>query len=178
MPGHGEGFGMPDVPADKAPARHARWMDELAALARGDMALRSYADRAAVAARLRATNPRLPLDKANWLAGEWAHPVTQADGSTRWELRSDPAHRVVFPRIYRADEVLAHYRAITAPVLMVRAAEGALHAPIRPGFNLADADERLHSVPDHRNAVVADAGHMLHHDQPAEVARLVAGFLA
>ena len=38
--------------------------------------------------------------------------------------------------------------------------------------------ERLKTVPDARVARVEDAGHMLHHDQPAKVAALIEAFLA
>jgi pimeloyl-ACP methyl ester carboxylesterase len=38
--------------------------------------------------------------------------------------------------------------------------------------------ERLKNVADARSAVIADAGHMLHHDQPEQLARLIEDFLA
>jgi pimeloyl-ACP methyl ester carboxylesterase len=42
---------------------------------------------------------------------------------------------------------------------------------------LAEYHERLRSVPDCRTARIEDAGHMLHHDQPAQLARLIEDFL-
>jgi pimeloyl-ACP methyl ester carboxylesterase len=42
---------------------------------------------------------------------------------------------------------------------------------------LAELQRRFASVPGAEQATVADAGHMLHHDQPEAVARLIGGFL-
>ena len=45
-------------------------------------------------------------------------------------------------------------------------------------FTLEEYHERLKSVPDCRIARVENAGHMLHHDQPEEVAKLIDNFFA
>ena len=37
--------------------------------------------------------------------------------------------------------------------------------------------ERLKTVPQLRQALIRDAGHMLHHDQPVQLARLLEEFL-
>ena len=56
---------------------------------------------------------------------------------------------------------------------------GILHACHLPGFlaNLPEFYERLQSVPNLRTADLADAGHMLHHDQPQLLALLVENFM-
>ena len=72
-----EGFGMPASKPTKAPKRYAEWMDELKALQRGEMALKTYDSADGVARRLMKTNPRLPQDKAQWLARHWARPNAQ-----------------------------------------------------------------------------------------------------
>ena len=171
-----EGFGLADVPAEQAAARHGQWLDELAALRRGEKRLADYDSREAVARRLQRNNPRLPATRADWLAGEWARPVVQADGGVRWRIRGDDAHRVVSARIFRADEVLAHYRAIACPLLAVHASHGTLAGAGRDGHVLADFHDRLRQVADVTIAEVPDAGHMLHHDQPRRVAELIQNF--
>jgi pimeloyl-ACP methyl ester carboxylesterase len=45
-------------------------------------------------------------------------------------------------------------------------------------YSLAEYHERLRCVPDARRAVVHDAGHMLHHDQPEQLAQLIESFLS
>jgi pimeloyl-ACP methyl ester carboxylesterase len=172
-----EGFGLADVPAQEAATRHGQWLDELAALRSGAKAMAGYDSLEAVARRLRRNNPRLPQPLADWLAGEWAGPVVQGDGSTRWFIRGEAAHRVVSARVFRADETLAHYQAIQCPVLAVHAGDDTLSARGQGGHSLAEFHRRLAVVPHSRIAMVEDAGHMLHHDQPLKVAELVDNFL-
>ncbi|RZI67401.1 alpha/beta fold hydrolase [Variovorax guangxiensis] len=171
-----EGFGMPERHPEEAPARYGQWIDQLKRLHRGELALQGYADVGGVARRLMKTNPRLTQDKAEWLAGHWAAQRTQADGSTQWGIQGDASHKVINANIYRLDEALALYAAIAAPVLAVEASDDSL-ARWAGRYTLEDYRERLKSVRDVRTAVVQDAGHMLHHDQPETVARQIEDFL-
>ena len=165
-----EGFGMPDVPADEAPVRLQRWLDELKA----PQQLRAYDDLAAVAQRLRQTNPRLAPARAAWLAAEWAEQ--QADG--RWHLRADAAHKRVNPIPYRAAEALATWRRISAPVLWLEGRDSRTPAAWGDRYPRAEFEARLAVVPRLQRATIADAGHMLHHDQPEAVAAAIESFLA
>ncbi|MCI4439806.1 alpha/beta hydrolase [Tibeticola sp.] len=169
-----EGFGLPATRPEQAGARYAQWLDELRALHAGDLRLKDYDSLDAVARRLMKTNPRLSPDKASWLAQHWAEP----DAAGRWRILGDAAHKITHPMLYRVEEVLAIYRAITAPVLAVEADGDSLSQWWKGRYSLAEYHERLRAVPDCRVAVVADAGHMLHHDQPEELARLIESFLA
>jgi pimeloyl-ACP methyl ester carboxylesterase len=175
-----EGFGMPVTRPEQAPPRLARWLDELKALRQGGIAMKAYASLDDVAQRLMKNNRRLPPDKAQWLAGQWARQT--ADG--RWQVMADAAHKVVNPILSRVEETLALYAAIAAPVLSVEAGDDSLaqraQDPKRVGspYTLADYHARLKHVPHHQIAVVPDAGHMLHHDQPRAVAGLIEAFLA
>jgi pimeloyl-ACP methyl ester carboxylesterase len=173
-----EGFGMPATRAAQAPGRYAQWMDELKALHRGETALKPYDDAAGVARRLMKTNPRLTQDKADWLAQHWARPEDGDDGTTRWTVLGDPAHKITNAQLYRLDEALAVFQRITAPTLAVEASDDSLSQWWNGRYTLAEYHERLKSVPNARQAVVHDAGHMLHHDQPLQVARLIEDFLA
>ena len=49
---------------------------------------------------------------------------------------------------------------------------------VKGAYTLEEYHERLKNVADARTAVIADAGHMLHHDQPEQLARLIVDFLA
>jgi pimeloyl-ACP methyl ester carboxylesterase len=169
-----EGFGMPASKPAKAPGRYAQWMDELKALQRGEMALNTYDSVDGVARRLMKTNPRLSQDKADWLAGHWACPNAQG----QWEILGDAAHKIVNAQLFRLDEVLALYAAITAPTLAVEASDDSLGLWWKGRYTLDEYHERLKAVPDCRTAVVPDAGHMLHHDQPQAVAALIENFLS
>jgi pimeloyl-ACP methyl ester carboxylesterase len=168
-----EGFGMPATQPDQAPRRYARWMDELKALHRGEMALKRYESTAGVASRLMKTNKRLTQDKADWLAQHWAKP----DPDGMWRILGDPAHKITNAQLYRVDEVLAMFRSISAPTLMVEASDNSLSHWWQGKYTLDEFHERLKSVPDCRRAVIQDAGHMLHHDQPEQLAQLLQQFL-
>ena len=80
-------------------------------------------------------------------------------------------------QLFRVDETLALYARITAPVLAVEASDDSLGQWWEDRFRLDEYHERPDHVPNCRVAVVQDAGHMLHHDQPEAVARLIEEFL-
>jgi pimeloyl-ACP methyl ester carboxylesterase len=168
-----EGFGMPASKPTKAPQRYAEWMDELKALQRGEMALKTYDSADGVARRLMKTNPRLPQDKAQWLARHWARPNAQG----QWEILGDAAHKITNAMLFRLEEALALYAAITAPTLSIEASDDSLGLWWKGRYTLEEYHQRLQSVPDCRIARVEDAGHMLHHDQPQAVAALIEEFL-
>jgi pimeloyl-ACP methyl ester carboxylesterase len=160
-----EGFGLSATTPDKAPRRYAKWMDEL----KTRPSMRPYDSIADVAAKLIKNNPRLSQDKADFLAPHWA-----AKKGEQWEILGDPWHRGISPVLYRVEEVLACWRAITAPTLWVEAAQTDSRKFLG---GIPDFEERLTHVPNLTKAMVQDAGHMLHHDQPQEVARLIDQFI-
>ena len=168
-----EGFGMAATRPSQAPKRYALWMDELKAFHRGEMALKGYDSAEGVALRLMKTNRRLGQDKADWLARHWARQ--EADG--QWRILGDAAHKITNASLYRVDEVLEIYRAISAPTLSVEASDNSLEKWWNEKFTLDEYHERLKSVPSVEQAKVSDAGHMLHHDQPGQVANLIEKFL-
>ncbi|MGV3571678.1 MAG: alpha/beta fold hydrolase [Ramlibacter sp.] len=168
-----EGFGMPATRPAQAPGRYAKWMNELKAYHRGELELKAYDDIAGVARRLMKTNKRLAQAKADWLAPHWAR---QADDG-RWHILGHAAHKISNASLFRVDEVLEVYKAIRAPVLAVEASDDSLGQWWQGRFTLAEYHERLKAVSDLRLGHVADAGHMLHHDQPETVAQLIEEFL-
>lgn len=167
-----EGFGMPATQADQAPARMGQWLDELKAQRDGANELKPYADAAGVAARLMKTNRRLGADKANWLAQHWAQPGS--DG--QWRILGDAAHKVINPYLFHVEEALAMYGRIAAPVLAVEASDDSLGMWWKGKYTLAEFHARLKAVPVLEKAVIQDAGHMLHHDQPQLLAAMIEMF--
>jgi len=163
-----EGFGLAATRPDQAPKRYARWLEEL----RESPQLRPYESFAALADRLQSSNPRLPREKAEFLARHWGQEVN-GKGVT---LRSDPAHKIVNPVLYRHEEARACWQLASAPVLWVEAAES--DALKRVGLDAAAHAERRASFRTLRHVTVPGSGHMLHHDQPQAVARLLEDFLA
>ncbi|HYM46953.1 MAG TPA: alpha/beta hydrolase, partial [Burkholderiaceae bacterium] len=166
-----EGFGLRATRAEQAPARYAQWIDHL----KQGATLRDYSSREEVAARLMKNNPRLSGERAAFLAEHWALP----DGSGRFRVAGDPAHRIVNPTLYRIEEVLACWQGIECPVLWVRAAQTDVlrHVGADRDAALREVETRKSALRDVESAIVEDAGHMLHHDQPGKLARLIDEFL-
>ncbi len=171
-----DGFGIPAEAPDVAATKFAAWLDALA----DPPDFAPYRNLDAVADRLQKNNPRLPRDKAVFLALHWAEEA--ADGSAR--LTSDPRHKLPFPTVSRLEEAYAVWRNITAPVLWVAGAESRIsqwldgqpkgatgaggHAGIR---------DRIAHIPNARLVTIANAGHMLHHDQPGAAAAAIETFV-
>ena len=161
-----EGAGMPPSDPTRAPDRLAKWLDALQTGAR----LRDYDSVAAVAERLMKTNQRLRPDRAHWLAQRWSRVNAQG----QYQLLADPRHKIINPYLYRADEVDACWAAIEAPVLWIDAE----HQSDRLAFTKTDAYQARQALVRRLSRhVLADAGHMLHHDQPEALAELVRGFI-
>ncbi|NBX56501.1 MAG: alpha/beta hydrolase [Betaproteobacteria bacterium] len=168
-----EGFGLATTKPEEAPNRYAKWMDEMKALRAGDMSLRSYPSASAVARRLMKTNPRLEADKAEWLAQHWARANAQGE----WDILGHPAHKVTYANLFRVDEVLAMYQRISAPVLNVEASDNSLETWWNGRYTLDEYHERIKLVKRVHTVVIQHAGHMMHHDQPGELARQMEAFL-
>ncbi len=161
-----EGFGLKDNPPEMAPARFARWLDEL----KSPPQARRYASLDDVAMRLRKNNPRLSVEQAAFLAGHWSVPTAAGD----FEIAGDPAHKIVNPVLYRWAEIAACWAQIVCPVLWVEAADTDAHRWAGDAAEIARRIAELRSV---EVARIDDAGHMLHHDQPGVVAHLIERFV-
>ncbi|MBA3599508.1 MAG: alpha/beta hydrolase [Methylibium sp.] len=165
-----EGFGLPDGPATLAPKRYAAWLDEL----RQPQRLRDYAGVDEVAERLRRNNPRLTAERAAWLAPHWSR---RDEATGRWVIQGDPAHKRANPVLYRAEEALACWARITAPVLWVEGRQTDVAKYWGDRYPRNEFETRLKVVPKVERVILEDAGHMLHHDQPEQLAAHIERFL-
>ncbi len=162
-----EGFGASRTKPEDAPARFERWLDEVLEPPQ----FGPYASFDAVAARLKKNNARLADDKALFLAQHWAKQI--APGVVT--LNSDPKHKMVNPVLNRIEEVFACWQRITAPVLWVSGADSSAR-----GWRADIASQlaqRKAAIPNLSEVVLAECGHMMHHDQPEQLARVIEDFL-
>ena len=165
-----EGFGMQATQPEQAPKRYAKWLQEL----RTPPILRSYASRAEVALRLQKTNPRLSDERAEFLSQYWA----AENAAGEWDILADPLHKSSSPILYRLEEALACWRQISAPVLWVEAEHTELLAKMgNPEQVRSEIARRIAHVPHLQQVIISQAGHMLHHDQPEQLASLIEEFL-
>jgi pimeloyl-ACP methyl ester carboxylesterase len=161
-----EGIGLPRTQASQAPARLAQWLDEL----REPLSAGEYAGLAELAARVARRNPRLGPEQAEFIAACWSEPV--AGG--RVLLVADPAHRRTNPYLYRREEMEACWRAIEARVLLVIGGESEVLQRLAPEGGVESFKA---IVPKLVIEQVAGAGHMLHHEAPRVIARLIENFV-
>jgi len=162
-----EGFGMPGNDPDEAPGRYTNWLDQM----RKPPKARHYADRAALAQRLRRINPRLTEPRAAFLAQHFG--AEQAD---HIEVASDPYHKVLTPYPYRLEEAKACWRRVTAPVLWVEADDSTAMMMYR-GLGDTDYQARWSCFQNLRRVLLANASHNMHHDQPEQLAQLIEEFM-
>ena len=161
-----EGIGLPRTQPTQAPARLAQWLDEL----RAPLAAGEYASLAELAARVAKRNPRLTPEQAGFIAACWSRPLP--GGGVR--LLADPAHRRTNPYLYRREEMEACWRAISARVLLVVGGNSELLPRLAPEGGVESFKA---IVPGLVVEQVAGAGHMLHHEAPRAVARLIERFV-
>jgi len=162
-----EGFGSGRFAPDEARGRYVRWLKEL----REPPRFRPYASFDEVAARIRKNSPHLTPERARFLATHWARE--EAPG--RVVLVSDPKHRLVNPVLWRLEEVLACWKHITAPTLWVQGEETT--AMWWRKDTPEQFAERTSAFRDFRSVTMPRAGHMMHHDQPEALARILEDFL-
>jgi pimeloyl-ACP methyl ester carboxylesterase len=157
-----EGLGPPSEPETEPPDRMAQWLrevDERRARPPRPMPTLELARE-----RLQQANPRLTPELATLLAGKATRPV---EGGFVWAY--DPLHRTRSPSPSSVAVFRTFLRRIACPTLLIDASD----SPFRAWID----DDRATELRDRRTCTIADAGHMLHQDQPDALAREVASFL-
>jgi pimeloyl-ACP methyl ester carboxylesterase len=162
-----EGLGLARHAPDQAPVRYRQWLDQL----KDPPAFKPYRSFDEVAARLRKSNPRLPEEHAAFLARHWAKELPGGEVV----LHSDPRHKTFNPYLFRIDEAIACWRRVTAPVLLVSGRQSDI--PARMKDTPEQLAERKGAYRDRREVTLEDCGHMMHHDQPQRLARIIEDFL-
>ncbi|MGH8772700.1 MAG: alpha/beta fold hydrolase, partial [Burkholderiales bacterium] len=94
-----EGFGLPQMSSEQIPPRLAQWLQEL----KNAPSFSPYRSFAEVALRLQKNNPRLPDDKAKFLAQHWAKELEPGNVV----LAADPKHKRISPTPYRREDSIA-----------------------------------------------------------------------
>jgi len=159
-------LGLPTNEADEAPGRIRQWLDHQ----RAPPAMRIYASREQLAARLLQFNRRLLPERAMFLATHCSSELP--DG--RLVVACDPWHKVPSPYLYRVEEVMACWRAMTAPVLLVTADEG--YVLQRFARQPGELQRRMDCFANGSRVHIDDCGHNVQHDRPERLAELIESF--
>jgi pimeloyl-ACP methyl ester carboxylesterase len=161
-----EGFGLPQTLPSQAPRRLRQWLDEL----RETPAFNEYESYEQLAIAIQRRHPRIDAPRARYLAGIWAHE----DEAGRIRLMGDARHKRVFPGLYQRDENEAVWRGITAPMLALAGAESTYLTQLGGERGIG---EFRRCVAHCEVKMIADAGHLLHLEQPQILAPLIEAFL-
>jgi pimeloyl-ACP methyl ester carboxylesterase len=159
-----EGIGPIGMNFSDAPARMKKWISELHE--RGRDHFRGYKSLEAGARQLQRTNPRLSDD----FALELARAGMKQNERGQWIWKFDPLHRTTAPQPFYSFQAIEFLRRINCPVLIIEGKQSEQSA--RP-----DKQARLDALRDKRLVQVDNAGHMVHQDNPAMLAALLADFL-
>ena len=161
-----DAFGLPDTDPEETPDHLSKWINGWMAAPEPS---RPYAAITQMAERLRRANGRLTDEKALFLAAESSRQ--RSDGAFEWSF--DPLHRAPFALQHRKSEWAACMKRIEAPTLWL-ASDRKSRIDLEPGGLAARAALLQNVVCDK----VKDTSHNLHHDKPADVARIVEAFLS
>jgi pimeloyl-ACP methyl ester carboxylesterase len=116
-------------------------------------------------------SPGISREQALFVAGIWAE--TDPAGGIR--IKADAAHKLPNPVLYRRQEALACWQAVTAPVLVVAGADTDFTSDLKPWIEPLPEDRPFRVS---ESLSIANAGHMVHFDQPAVLAEAIEDFLA
>ena len=156
---------VPESDPNAAGERYRDWLDTCHA----PPTPRRYADPEAFTARLARRYPELGRAATTELAELWLR--RDGDG---YRLAADPAHLRKSPYGFRADEAMAIWAEIAAPVLMI---DGAA-SPAKWFIDEATRAERRSVLADLEHVELDGLGHMLHWQAPGRVAEPIADFIA
>jgi pimeloyl-ACP methyl ester carboxylesterase len=159
-----EGIGPPGMNFSDAPTRMEQWITDVRE--RGRHHFREYTRVEAGAAQLQQTNPRLN----GGLALDLARAGMKQNEKGKWVWKFDPLHRTAAPQPFYTAQALEFLRRIECPVLIVEGKES--RQTRRP-----DKQQRYDAIAHHERIVIEDAGHMVHHDKPEDLAAAVRDFL-
>jgi pimeloyl-ACP methyl ester carboxylesterase len=159
-----EGLGPSGLTFATAPLKMRKWLSDIKAM--GQKKNSRHLTPELAAKRLRRRNPRLKAQMALHLA---RHGIKQQSNGN-WVWKFDPLHRTTSPQPFYLEQALKFLSRIKCPALLVRGKESS-QSPQR------DRKERLQILPHRTVAEIPRAGHMVHHDNPEGLARVVADFL-
>jgi len=161
-----EGFGLRRTAAEQAPDRYREWLDEM----KQGSQFAVYQNFEQLITVLARRNPRTCAEHLELIAHAWAQQGE--DGQVR--LRADPRHKHVNPVLYQREQAQACWQRIVAPLLLIIGEQSLLAKQM--AAELED-DAALHQLFATLTIErIAGAGHMLHHEQPAAVAAVMARF--
>lgn len=159
-----EGIGPVGMRFSDAPARMENWIGEVRQRGRGHF--RQYSSIEAGASQLSQTNPH--LDKQ--FALDLARAAMRRHENGKWIWKFDPLHRTTAPQPFYTEQAIEFLNRIECPVMIANGKES--HQTRR-----TDKAQRYAALANHQVVDIDAAGHMVHQDNPRQLARVIAQFL-
>lgn len=163
-----EGFSFRNNPPEKGPEKLRNWILHLHA-----KRFNIFSDLDHFAKRLTQTNPRLPIDRARFLAQFLTKKVKGG-----FTMAADPKHKLSEPTVLLKPLVYTFWRHIEAKCLLVLADQTNMNDWVQAKSLKKEIAERLRQFPrGSQKEEIKNCGHMVHHERPEELAELVLRFL-
>ena len=153
-------FGLPASDPSQAPGRYEKWLDQL----KDNPSYSTYEDMETLLKHIRKLAPGINEESAAFIARAWAKPLPDQRGFT---IKADPAHKRVNPVLYRREEARSCWQGIHAKTLFIYGEDSRIYQTyLEEGYQ----QESRECIPGLLEDTIADAGHMLHWQQPRVLA--------
>ncbi len=160
-------YGLPATTPGMAPDRYAKWMEQLET----GYEFSRYDNLERLAEHIIKLAPGLSTERALFIAECWGK---SNPGSFEILLKADPAHKRVNPVLYRREEARACWQNIEAQCLFIYGADSRMyHSYMKEGYR----EEFLECIRYFDDQLIENASHMLHLQQPRELAGRLDAFL-
>jgi len=163
-----EGFAFRDNPPERGPEKLRHWLQEIP-----HQTFQTFKTLEKFAERLIKNNPRLPPERARFLAG---YLSKRAPGG--YTMAADPKQKIAEPYVLVKPVIYAFWERIRARCLLVSAAQSEMNQWVKAkNFQKEIAERYRHFPKGSRKALLPDCGHMIHHERPELLAEEVLKFI-
>lgn len=164
-----EGFGFQGLGLKPPPVRALEWLEGL-----GKKEFKVYRNFDSFVRRLRQNYPRLREDRAKFLA-----KYLSVKKGGRVQMAADPKHKVLEPYPFPMENFYSFWRNTRARTLFVSGDQTELAKYYPKGKYKEELRRRRRYFPAGCKRVsIKGAGHMVHHERPEELAKMVSDFLS
>ncbi len=163
-----EGFAFKDNPPDRGPEKARSWIESL-----HHQRFNHFKNFKQFAERMVKANPRIPLEKAEFVSKYLAKKSSKGVTSS-----ADPLHKLAEPYVFTKELFYPFWEKIQAKCLLVAAENTEMNAWMKSSDLKKEIQERLdHFPPQSTRFEVKNCGHMMHYEKPEEISRLIYDFL-